>query len=125
MVCKGAGQGEPVVQRLPWASRITPEQESSACLPFEFELHTHVTIALNKLDALSMETTGIRARVPWGPLVASSLKLVLYCVTCAHMREGTETLPPSPVSRPLLHFYVGSGYTRLLAWCVTITYCTG
>ena len=72
---KVTGRGEPVVDVLPRPLARLSSEKAALVRHFrctEFELRARVAIALNKLDASSMETTRIRA--PWGPLVASSLR---------------------------------------------------
>ena len=72
---KVTGRGEPVVDVLPTPLTRLSSEKAALVRHFrctEFELRACVAIALNKLDASSMETT--RIRVPWGPLVASSLR---------------------------------------------------
>ena len=73
---KVTSSGEPVVDVLPTRPLARLSSEKAALVRHfrctEFELRARVAIALNKLDASSMETTRIRA--PWGPLVASSLR---------------------------------------------------
>ena len=67
---KVTGRGEPVVDVLPRPLARLSSEKAALVRHFrctEFELRARVAIALNKLDASSMETTRIRA-----PLVARS-----------------------------------------------------
>ena len=62
-----SAKGEPVVDVLPRPLARLSSEKAALVRHFrctEFELRARVAIALNKLDASSMETTRIRA--PWG-----------------------------------------------------------